>query len=329
MTVSGNTSPENLRTCFVKVNIDCSVTKKKAAPPSKKRRPIIPLSTDEEDNSEADPSEPVETNTDRSISLTPPPIVGEEALQQAMAVINDHMKNSTSATTTTRSRTRQQTSNSTTSTTAVDPPLVPASDDLDDDFDLAAYQNSMNSDIAKQAAILYSRHEEKPAVESKIFLVLVGRRFDGETLPLEWSKPLGLKFSSTMQFTKLRDEFKKQRKYEKDVILVLKGMRLSYGSAKELGLKDQTLIGTNPLRVKLMSDVFSEYGYKMFLEREQEKANMKKNGAIELSSEEEEEPPPQPEMVTLHLQGPMGKYKFRLPNVCPSSCGRANLRPQP
>jgi hypothetical protein len=282
---------------------------KKTAPPTKKRRPIISLSTDEEDNEEP-PSEPVETNTDRSISLTPPPIVGEEALKQAMAVINDHVNRST--TTTTRSRTRQQTSDSTT----VDPP--PASDDLDDDFDLAAYQTSMNSDIAKQAAILYSRQEEKPAVEAKIFLILMGKGFDGETLPVDWSKPLGLRVMSTMQFTKMKDEFKKQKKYEKEVVLVLKGVKLYHGTPKDLALKDQTLIGINPLGLELMLDVFSEYGYKAYLEREQEKAKMKKTGTIELSSEEEEEPAPRPEIVLLHLQGPLGKYHFKLPNVRPN-----------
>ena len=164
-------------------------------------------------------------------------------------------------------------------------------------------------------------------MEAKVFLVLVGKKFDGETLPTEWTKPLGLRVMSTMQFTKMRDEFKKQRKYEKEIVLVLKGMRLYHGTPKDLALKDQTLIGTNYVRLELMSDVFSEYGYKVFMEREQEKAKMKKTSAIELSSEEEE-PAPQPEMVVLHLQGPLGKYRFRLPNVCPSSCGRANLRHQ-
>jgi len=292
---------------------------KKTAPPAKKRRPIISLSTDEEDNSQEPPSEPVEPNTDGSISLTPPPIVGEEALQQAMAVINDHVHHST--TTATHSRTRRQTSHSTT----FDPP--PASDDLDDDFDLAAYQNSMNSDIAKQATILYNRQEEKPTVETKIFLIFVGKRFDGETLPVEWSKPLGLRVMSSMLFAKMRDEFKKQKKYEKEVVFVLKGVKLYHGTPKDLALKDQTLIGINSLGLELMSDVFSEYGYKVFLEREEEKAKMKKTGAIELSSEEEEEPAPQPEMVVLHLQGPLGKYKFKLPNVRPNKC-RAKIRPQ-
>lgn len=82
-----------------------------------------------------------------------------------------------------------------------------------------------------------------------------------------------------------------------------------------------------------MSDVFSEYGYKVFEEKEKEKAATKlRTGAIELSSEEEEEEqPPQPEIVVLHLQGPLGKYRFRLPNVLffhPFPLFRANLRPR-
>ena len=102
----------------------------------------------------------------------------------------------------------------------------------------------MNSDIAKQAAILYSRQEPK-VVESKIFLILVGKKFDGESLPQEWSKPLGLKVMSTMQFTKMREEFKKNKGYKGEIILVLKGVRLWHGTPKDLALKDQTLIGIN------------------------------------------------------------------------------------
>jgi len=243
MTASENTLPENLSIQFPREeDSDCRVTKK-PAPPAKKRRPIISLSTDdEEENSEAEP-EPPSDSSNRSFSLTPPPIVAEEALQQALAVINDHVRHTTT-TTTTRSRTRQQTSNSTTVE-----PLPPPSSDADDDFDLAAYQNSMNSDIVKQAAILYGQQQEQKPVEARVLLILVGKKFEGEVLPTEWSKPIGLKVMSTMQFTKLREEFKKQRDYLADVILVLKGMRLYHGTPKTLGLKDQTLIGIIPLRL--------------------------------------------------------------------------------
>lgn len=104
----------------------------------------------------------------------------------------------------------------------------------------------MNSDIAKQAAILHSRQQEQKPVEVRVLLILVGKRFEGETLPTEWSKPIGLKVMSSMQFTKLREEFKKQRGYTGDVVLVLKGVRLYHGTPKGLGLKDQTLIGDCP-----------------------------------------------------------------------------------
>ena len=286
----------------------------KPAPPPKKRRPMIALSSeDEEANSEAEP-EPPSKNGKRSFSLTPPPTVGEEALQQALAVINDHL-NHTTKSRAARARTRQQTSDST-----IVEPLPDASSDADDDFDLEAYQRSMNSDIAKQATVLYGRPQEEKPVETRVLLILVGKKFEGETLPTEWIKPIGMKVMSTMQFAKLREEFKKQRGYSGDVVLVLRGMRLYHGTPKSLGLKDQTLIGmASHLGLGVTLDVFTENGYKIFEEREKEKAATKlRTGAIELSSDEEEEDqPPQPEIVVLHLQGPEGKYRFKLPNVNP------------
>src|SRR5436305_6068593 len=67
-------------------------TVKKTVPSSKKRKSnVISLSTDDDDDEPENQLQP--TSPLRSPSLTPPPVVGPEALKQAMAVISEHRPN--------------------------------------------------------------------------------------------------------------------------------------------------------------------------------------------------------------------------------------------
>src|SRR5215813_5939283 len=84
---------------------DCSIFRKPVNKSTKRR--IINLSEDEDEDEDGENEEGSNEKSNaplRRVSLSPPPIVGQEALRQAMAVIQEHAP-------TNQPTTRPQTSN--------------------------------------------------------------------------------------------------------------------------------------------------------------------------------------------------------------------------
>lgn len=276
---------------------------------------MISVDTDSDSEEETPQITPVASRK-RPRSLTPPPILGEAAIQQAMAVVTDHMNHK---------RTRQR------SYATGSPPPEPtanniaddASSDFNDDFDMAAYQSKLlNSDIAKQAAKLKQSEQTTTKTEQpqKILLVLLGRREGDTGLPEEWEKPLGLNVFSTISLSKMRTEFQRNRKYDKDVILAWKGVRLRHGTPKDIGMTNQSRIGTSPQQFNGNTDVYSEKSWKYYEDqrrRSEQKANRKEEDVVSLSSEDQETAPAPPKTLALTLQGPGQKVKLRVAEVPP------------
>ena len=121
------------------------------------------------------------------------------------------------------------------------------SDNDDDDFDLEAFESAVNSDIAKQAAQLYnsskSTAQKASSPDTKIVIVLCGRRVGKERVPVDWDKPLGLKVTTGTAFPKIKDEFLKNRKHEGEIVLVWRGARLFHGTPKDIGMNPESRIG--------------------------------------------------------------------------------------
>ena len=185
------------------------------------------------------------TTKKRRITLTPPPTVGQEALRQAMAVINEHVGN-------------DRFGSNARSDNVVTKPLrttTPPDESDDDDF-LAQYKESMNSDIARQAA-QYQRTGERLARETtkeeKILLILKGRKKKKQdSVPTDWEKPIGLRVNSTTSFNKMHDEFLKNKKFSGEVVMVWKGVRLRHGTPKDIGMKEKDEIGKHVIGKKCL-----------------------------------------------------------------------------
>jgi hypothetical protein len=189
-----------------------------------KRRRTINLDSDEEASEEEEVEEEVRP---RHVSITPPPVVDDDHLQQAMKILNDKRGPST----------RSLKSNA----------KSKGNESSEDDFDFAAYKKNMNSDLAKEAKQLYGRgmdafaSVEKP-VESTLILLLLGKKVHGERLPSEWEVPLGLKVTADISFLKVRQQFKDKREYDGEVILVWRGTQLLHGTPKAVGMVDKDQI---------------------------------------------------------------------------------------
>jgi Ubiquitin-2 like Rad60 SUMO-like len=195
---------------------------------SSKRRHVISLESDEENEEFAEES--IVNPVRRPASLTPPPVVGEEALRQAMAVINEHVHKN-------RPRTGKQTSPTATTEESNQPELI---QQKKEEFDLAKYQAQMNSEIARQAVL--ARPKGDDSVET-ILLLLRGRKMDAEEVPEGWEKPLGMKVKSSTTFAKMKEEFASKKDFKGDVVLSFKGVRLFHGTPKDLAITNEECLG--------------------------------------------------------------------------------------
>ena len=146
------------------------------------------------------------TERKRPRSLTPPPVLGPAALQQAMQVVADHMNHK-------RTRNRSYATGSPTLEEEDD-----ASSDFNDDFDISAYESKLKSDIAQEATKLKQR-EQARTEQQKIMLVLKGRSDGDRSLSEEWEKPLGVNVFSTIALSRIRDQFKEKRPCDGEIIL--------------------------------------------------------------------------------------------------------------
>jgi hypothetical protein len=234
-TASDESEPEivlpkrTYQTCNCQSN--CSVIKKTVPSSRKKKKAVVSLSSDDDDDSYyGSPEKEVERK--RQISLTPPPTVSEEALQQAMNVLKDHVGS--------RPNTRQQ-GNITTSGTLI--LQQNESSDLDDDFDIAAYRSTMTSNITKQAAFK-SEIPVTKSEETKLTIILRGRRKGDDSLPQDWEVPVGFAVLSSITFMKLRKEFQNKKGYKKDVVMAFKDLRLFHGSPRDMKMKSNDEIRT-------------------------------------------------------------------------------------
>jgi hypothetical protein len=136
---------------------------------------------------------------------------------------------------------------------AEDPPVDKNGvSDFEDDFDLSAYQaRMMNSDVAKQAA-KYLQEKEQPA--AKILLLFFGHKKGNDRVPEDWEKPIGLRVLSTISFSKMSEEFLKNKKWQGNIVLVCKGIKVSHGTPKSYGLGDQSRIGS--FRLKWLTQMY-------------------------------------------------------------------------
>lgn len=207
-----------------------SAGRKAAAPTKKRKSNVVSLDSDSDEEEETPQITPVAARK-RPRSLTPPPQLGPEAIQQAMAVVSDHINHR---------RTRQR-SFATGSPEPQKRDDDDVSSDFDDDFDMAAYESKLKSDIAQQATKLKQR-EVANTQQQKILLVLLGRREGDNSLPEGWEKPLGLNVYSTISLSKMREEFQRNKKYHGEVILAWKEVRLRHGTPKDIGMSDQSRI---------------------------------------------------------------------------------------
>jgi hypothetical protein len=185
------------------------------------------LTSDEESDDQE------QEKSSRQATLTPPPLLAPEAIKQAMALINDHIKP--------LRRTRRQTNAS-----ADDAPRSEAEDSDDDGFDLKAYQSAMDSDIAKQAQRAQRLQASTTTCDepTKILLLFQGQKRGGEDLPESWETVLGLKVLSTTTFAKMQERFQMSRNYTGDVVFAWRGVRLWHGGTPQhLQMGDQERIG--------------------------------------------------------------------------------------
>lgn len=163
--------------------------------------------------------------------LTPPPQVGEEALQKALKVIrqnNDAPR-------------RSQNGNQ-------------PDTDGDGGFDLNDYLSSMNSGISSQLLTALPRRETR--AEETFLILLVGQKVAGEEneeLPADWTTAIVAKVSATTTFGRLREQFLEKKRYTEDIVLAWKGTRLLHGCASDVGLKAQDYIGIAALRVHFLT----------------------------------------------------------------------------
>jgi hypothetical protein len=196
---------------------------KKPVPSSrKKKKPIISLSSDDDDSFYESPEKEVEKK--RQVSLTPPPTLSEEALQQALNVINEHVH---------RPNTRRHLKASTSGTLVLQ---QHESSDIDDDFDIAAYRSTMTSNIT-QKTTFKSEIPVTKSEDTKLTIILRGRRKGDESLPEDWEVPVGFQVLSSMTFMKLRKEFQNKKRYKKDIVMAFKDLRLFHGSPRDMKMK--------------------------------------------------------------------------------------------
>ena len=211
----------------------------KATAPSKKKSKVISLESDfDSDSEEETPQVTPVAERKRPHSLTPPPVLGPVAFQQAKQVLADHMNHN---------RTQNRTHPTGSPGLAEDD----ASSEFNDDFDMAAYESKLKSDIAQQATRLKQREQASKELE-KIMLVLRGRSNGDSSLPEGWEKPLGMNVYSTIALSRLRDQFKDKRPCEGEVILAWRGVQLRHGTPKDIGLTHQTQIGMSSNNPTLM-----------------------------------------------------------------------------
>jgi len=196
-----------------------------AKPVTAKRRTYLHIDSDEEDSEdesiESEPSRP------RRKVLTPPPQLRQEEFQRAMALLQDKPL----------TRRGTQAADST-----LDEPASKSKDLLnyEDDFDVSKYQAKMNSEIAKVAS-QYHREVEKPA--EKILLLMYGHKKEGDGVPADWEKPVGMRALSTVTFLKMREEFLKSKNWQGNIVLACKGVKIIHGTPKSLGLTNESRIG--------------------------------------------------------------------------------------
>jgi hypothetical protein len=231
---------------------------KKPLLPSKKKRNIISLDTDSDDEA-PDPGQ-----DDRSItriripSLTPPPIVAPEALKQAMAVINDHVEQNRPQTRSLNPKTflEEQIQNEL---------------EQEDTFDMAKYMANMNSEIAKQAE-QFSR-KEKVADDTTLRVYLVPHRTGEEDLPDGWETPLGLDVRSTTTFNNMRETFQNKRQYQGNIVLAWNGVRLYHGTPKDVRIKCDERIRIRPFLLLLTQMCIPRKGGRRFKRKRKELQN--------------------------------------------------------
>ena len=206
---------------------------KNPLPPSKKKRNIISLDSDEDDEGEDPAQEDRSTTAIRNPSLTPPPVVAPEALKQAMAVINDHVEQN-------RPHTRSL-------NTKILLEGEPRQNELEqeDTFDMAKYLANMNSEIAKEAEQL--SRKEKFAGDTTLLLFLVPHRMGEEDLSDGWETPLGLNVRSTTTFNEMQENFQNKRQHQGNIVLAWNGVRLYHGTPKDVNIKSHERIGIHPI----------------------------------------------------------------------------------
>jgi hypothetical protein len=218
------------QTCNCQSN--CRVIKRPVPSSRKKKKAVISLSSDDDDDDSFYGSPEKEPERKRQVSLTPPPTVSEEALQQALNVVKDHVGS--------RPNTRQQ-GNITTSGTLI--LQQDESSDPDDDFDIAAYRSTMTSNITKQDTFK-SEIPVTKSEETKLTVILKGRRKGDDSLPADWEVPVGFAVLSSITFMKLRKEFQNKKGYKKDVVMAFKDRRLFHGSPRDMKMKSNDEIRT-------------------------------------------------------------------------------------
>lgn len=261
------------------VSLMGSIINKSGPSSRKKRKPVISLDSDESDDG-VDKSSPEKATPkrNREISLTPPPILGAEAIRQAMTVIQEHQDHGHG-----RPNTRQMASLSSSQN-----PLKSDSLDSDDDTDITPYKSTINPEIAKQAARLAPQSKApvaKPEV-IKLVIYLVGRRNGDDSLPQDWETPVGFNILSSMSFSKLKAEFLNKKGYNKDVVLAFRDFQLFYGSPQEKNMKEGDKI-CNRLCRCTNTDVYSQKSWESFKDEKRRKLDRKEEDVVSLSSDDE------------------------------------------
>jgi len=198
----------------------------KTGPAAKKRKIISLDSSDESDSVEE--TQPAPATTSRKIELTPPPIVEEDTVRQAIAMISKRPQ-----TTTRTGHTRRRTNSSLGES---DHPTTDEDED-EDDFDIEQYQASMTRTTL--SSIVDNGVDHGPP----ILIFLQGHNEANERLPETWEKPLALKVMPRKQFKAMREEFAKNKGYDKEVVFVRRGVKVMYGSPGLIHMQDQEWLG--------------------------------------------------------------------------------------
>jgi hypothetical protein len=101
----------------------------------------------------------------------------------------------------------------------------------------------MTSNITKQATFK-SEIPVTKSEETKLTIILRGRRKGDDSLPLDWEVPVGFAVLSSITFMKLRKEFQNKKGYKKDVVMAFKDLRLFHGSPRDMKMKSNDEIRT-------------------------------------------------------------------------------------